>query len=162
MIHAVYPGSFDPITNGHLDIIKRANRIFEKLTVAVVVNPSKTPFFSVEERVQMIQQTLLQIDPAIEVDSFEGLLVHYASQIQASTVIRGLRAVSDFEFEFQLSLMNRRLQPDIQTVYLMSGADVTYLSSGLVKEVSSLGGDVSGLVPDVVLKALNRRLVQKG
>ncbi|HPQ41170.1 MAG TPA: pantetheine-phosphate adenylyltransferase [bacterium] len=150
MIHAVYPGSFDPITNGHIDIIHRARRIFEKLTVAVVGNPAKKPLFSQSDRVEMIRDVVREIDLRIHVDSFDGLLVNHAKQIGATAIVRGLRAMSDFEFEFQLSLMNRRLQPDIQMVYLMSGADVTYLSSGLVKEVASLGGDISGLVPENV------------
>ncbi|MCD4655161.1 pantetheine-phosphate adenylyltransferase [bacterium] len=154
MIHAVYPGSFDPITIGHIDIIKRARRIFEKLTVAVVVNPSKIPLFTLKERVDMIKTVLYEFDKTIKVDSFKGLLVHYAQDIHANAVVRGLRAMSDFEFEFQLSLMNRRLQPDIQMVYLMSAAEVTYLSSGLVKEVVSLGGDITGLVPEFVKEKL--------
>lgn len=160
MIHAVYPGSFDPITNGHIDIIHRARRIFEKLTVAVVGNPAKTPLFSQLERVRMIQDVVAEIDPDIDVDSFDGLLVNYARQIGATAVVRGLRAMSDFEFEFQLSLMNRRLDPEIQMVYLMSGAEVTYLSSGLVKEVASLGGDVTGLVPENVRQRLMGRLAE--
>ena len=158
MIHAIYPGSFDPITNGHLDIINRARLIFEKLTIAVVVNPSKQPLFTLAERVKMIEGVLKDENLAISVGSFDGLLVKYAEKIEAKAIVRGLRALSDFEFEFQLSLMNRRLKPDIQMVYFMSGAEVTYLSSGLVKEVASLGGDVTGLVPDRVLKRLNEKL----
>ncbi|MBN1296647.1 pantetheine-phosphate adenylyltransferase [bacterium] len=158
MIHAVYPGSFDPVTNGHIDIILRARRIFEDLTVAVACNPSKTNLFTPAERVEMIREVVRTIDAEVHVDSFNGLLVNYAKTIGAAVIVRGLRALSDFEFEYQLSLMNRRLQPDIQMVYLMSGADVTYLSSGLVKEVASLGGDISELVPDAVKHRLLQRL----
>ncbi|MBN1880338.1 pantetheine-phosphate adenylyltransferase [bacterium] len=158
MIHAVYPGSFDPITNGHIDIIHRARLVFERLTVAVVVNPSKQPLFTLTERVQMIRDVLDDQGLSIPVASFDGLLVKYAETIQAQAVVRGLRALSDFEFEFQLSLMNRRLKPDIQMVYFMSSSEVTYLSSGLVKEVASLGGDVTGLVPPIVHRLLIEKL----
>lgn len=158
MIHAVYPGSFDPITNGHMDIIHRARLVFEKLTIAVVVNPSKKPLFTPTERVKMIENVLKDENLAINVGSFDGLLVKYAEKIEAKAIVRGLRALSDFEFEFQLSLMNRRLNPDIQMVYFMSGTEFTYLSSGLVKEVAALGGDVSGLVPSRVLDRLKEKL----
>lgn len=157
MIHAVYPGSFDPITNGHLDIIHRASLVFERLTVAVVVNPSKQPMFTLSERVRMIQDVLSENGMNIPVASFDGLLVKFAESIKAQAVVRGLRAVLDFEYEFQMSLMNRRLKPDIQMVYFMSSSEVTYLSSGLVREVASLGGDVSALVPPIV----HRRLMEK-
>lgn len=157
MIHAVYPGSFDPITNGHLDIINRASLVFERLTVAVVVNPSKQPMFTLAERVQMIKDVLSGNGMNIPVASFDGLLVKFAESIHAQAVVRGLRAVLDFEYEFQMSLMNRRLKPDIQMVYFMSSSEVTYLSSGLVREVASLGGDVSALVPPIV----HRRLMEK-
>lgn len=158
MIHAVYPGSFDPITNGHMDIIHRATLVFEKVTVAVVVNPAKHPLFSVDERLEMIHGALQESGLVLSVDSFSGLLVKFAEKIEAKAVVRGLRAVSDFEFEFQISLMNRRLKPDIQMVYFMSSSEVTFLSSGLVKEVASLGGDVSDLVPSIVHKKLNQKL----
>ncbi len=158
MIHAIYPGSFDPITNGHLDIIARASTVFERLTVAVVVNPSKQPLFTLQERVEMIQDVLKESGLSFPVVSFDGLLVNYAESIQAQAIVRGLRALSDFEFEFQLSLMNQRLKPEIQMVYFMSSAEVTYLSSGLVKEVAALGGDVTGLVPDLVHNRLKNKL----
>jgi len=160
MIHAVYPGSFDPITNGHLDVIYRACAVFEKLTVAVVVNPAKKPMFTVSERVQVIEELMREMKMKICVDSFDGLLVDYAEKIHAQAIVRGLRALSDFEFEFQLSLMNRKLKPNIQMVYFMSGAEVTYLSSGLVKEVASLGGDVSSLIPPLVHDRLKAKLLE--
>ena len=154
MVHAVYPGSFDPITNGHVDIIHRGLRIFERLTIAVLINPNKNPLFSIDERIDMIEHSLKHLKDKIAVRQFQGLLIEFAARINASVILRGLRAVSDFEFEFQLSLMNQRLSPNIHTVYLMSGVDVTYLSSGLVKEIASLGGNVEGLVPPQVLEKL--------
>jgi len=154
MAQAVYPGSFDPITNGHLDIIKRAVKIFDKLTVAVVCNPSKVPLFTAVERVEMISSAVKSVNPEIEIKQFNGLLVDFAQSIKAYVVLRGLRAVSDFEFEFQLSLMNQNLNPDIQMVYLMSGSNVTYLSSSLIKEIAHLGGNVSSFVPEIVTKYL--------
>jgi pantetheine-phosphate adenylyltransferase len=160
MVHAVYPGSFDPITNGHLDIIQRGSQIFDKLTVAVLINPNKTPLFSVEERKEMIQEAIAELNVDVTIDRFQGLLIDYAHKINANVVLRGLRAISDFEFEFQLSLMNQRLNPHIHTLYLMSGTDLTYLSSGLVREIASLGGQVSGLVPDCVLKKLLQKYPQ--
>ncbi len=158
MHHAVYPGSFDPITNGHLDIIHRGCQIFDRLTVAVLRNPSKTPLFSTIERIGMIQEATRDMPHIISIDSFDGLLVDYAERIDADVILRGLRAVSDFEFEFQLSLMNRRLKPTINTVYLMACADLTYLSSGLVKEIAALGGSVAGLVPDCTLSMLLKKM----
>ncbi len=158
MIHAVYPGSFDPITNGHLDIIRRATKIFSKLTVAVLVNPQKKPLLTLHERKQLIRESIQQFDANIVVDSFYGLLVDYAEKINAHAILRGLRAVSDFEFEFQLSLMNQRLNPRINTVYLMASADLTYLSSGLVKEICSLGGDIKDFVPPGAVELLNSKL----
>jgi pantetheine-phosphate adenylyltransferase len=162
MIHAIYPGSFDPVTNGHMDIIHRARLVFEKLTVAVVDNPAKKPLFSIAERKEMISGALAESGLSLPVDSFDGLLVKYAEEIKAKVVVRGLRAVSDFEFEFQISLMNRRMKPDIQMVYFMSSSEVTFLSSGLVKEVASLGGDVSELVPAIVLDKLQKKLSING
>lgn len=157
MQHAVYPGSFDPITHGHLDIIRRGCQIFDQLTVAVLQNPSKIPLFSAAERMEMIRCATQEIAVRVEISSFDGLLVDYADRIGADVILRGLRAVSDFEFEFQLSLMNRRLNPRINTIYLMACADLTYLSSGLVKEIYALGGNVTGLVPDCALLKLEEK-----
>ncbi len=156
MKHAVYPGSFDPVTNGHLDIVERAIRIFDRLTIAVLTNPQKNPMFSTEDRMDMIREAVKPFHADIQVDAFHGLLVDYTGQIDASVIVRGLRAVSDFEFEFQISLMNRRLCPEIDTIYLMSAAEYTYLSSGLIREIAILGGDVSGLVPAVSARYLKQ------
>ena len=149
---AIYPGSFDPLTNGHLSIIQRALQIFDRLIVAVAVNPKKVPLFTVEERRSLIQDACQ--DPRVEVDAFQGLLVEYAKRRGVNVLLRGLRAVSDFEYEFQLANMNRKLAPGIETVFMMTGEDYFYLSSQLVREVASLGGDVSGLVPDNVHEKL--------
>lgn len=149
MKRAVYPGSFDPITNGHIDIIKRASKLFDELIVAVLVNPAKTPLFTVEERMELIRKSLNNI-PNVKVDNFDGLLAHYVSRINADVIVRGLRAVSDFETEFQMALMNKRLNPDVEIVFLMTSYEYSYLSSGVVKEVAKLGGNVSGLVPECV------------
>jgi len=156
---AVYPGSFDPLHNGHLDIIDRCLPIFDEVVVAVLLNEGKKPLFSSEERVAMIQE-LLRDRPHCRVESFSGLLVDFMDQKQARTVVRGLRAVSDFEYEFQMALMNRRLNPRVETVFLMPKEDYSYLSSRLVKEVFSLGGNVEGLVPQTVLDLLHKRLRQ--
>jgi len=154
---AVYPGSFDPIHNGHLDIIERCRPIFDEVVVAVLRNEEKKPLFSLEERVETLRE-LLAGHPDCRVESFSGLLVDFMETLRARTVIRGLRAVSDFEYEFQMALMNRRLNPRVETVFMMPKEDYSYLSSRLVKEVCSLGGDVQGLVPDLVLARLHRRL----
>ena len=157
MMHAVYPGSFDPVTLGHLDIIKRALSIFQHLTVAVLVNPNKTPLFSIDERRELISEALKDYSN-VTVEKFDGLLVNYAEKIQADVILRGLRAVSDFEFEFQLSLMNQKLNPRIHTVHLMASADYTYLSSGVVKEVARLGGSIADFVPVCVARALKEKI----
>jgi pantetheine-phosphate adenylyltransferase len=153
---AVFPGSFDPLTNGHIDIIKRAARIFERIIVAVATNAEKTPFFSIDERVNVIGE-VFRDEPRVEVDTFSGLLVEYARRQRASAVIRGLRAVSDFEYEFQMALMNRRLNYDLETVFLMPDEKYTYTSSRLIKEVFMLGGEVSGLVPPMVEERLRNK-----
>jgi len=152
---AVYPGTFDPITNGHIDIIERGSRLFDRVIVAILSNQDKSPIFSVEERVRLIHQSLGSM-PSVTVETFSGLLVDYARDHGARAIVRGLRAVSDFEFEFQMALMNRRLGPDVETVFMMPSETYSYLSSRLVKEVASLGGDISGLVPAPVARAVAR------
>lgn len=158
---AVYPGSFDPITNGHLDLIQRGARLFQRLIVAILRNEAKKPLFSVEERLEMAR-AVLQDFPNVEVDSFGGLLVEYATRRGASVILRGIRAISDYEYELQMALMNRRLAPHIETVFLMAGEAYSFLSARLVKEVIALGGDVSGLVPPLVEERLRRRLLVRG
>jgi pantetheine-phosphate adenylyltransferase len=152
---AVYPGSFDPIHNGHLDIIERCRPLFDEVVVAVLGNEGKKPLFSVEERMEAIRE---MVGPEVRVESFSGLLVDFMDRVGGSAVIRGLRAVSDFEYEFQMALMNRRLNPRVETVFLMPKEDYTYLSSRLVKEVFALGGNVTGLVPEPVIARLRQRL----
>jgi pantetheine-phosphate adenylyltransferase len=150
---AIYPGSFDPVTYGHLDLVNRALRVFPRLVVAVAINPRKKPMFSVEERVQMLQEAMTDLK-GVEVDSFNGLLVDYARRQKAYIVIRGLRALSDFENEFQMAHMNHRLAPDLETLFMMTGDEHFYVSSQTVKEVAYFGGDLSGLVPKSVLQRL--------
>jgi pantetheine-phosphate adenylyltransferase len=153
---AVFPGSFDPITNGHLDIIGRSLSVFDQVTIAILVNPEKHPLFTVEERVAIIREAF-QGEDRVQVDTFSGLLVDYAERLGASVIVRGLRAISDFEFEFQMALMNRRLNPRIETVFMMPAESYSYLSSRLVKEVFQLGGRVRELVPAVVERRLREK-----
>ena len=153
---AVYPGSFDPVTNGHIDIVERSLSIFDRIIVAVIENPSKKPLFSVSERKEMLSE-VFSGKGGVSVGSFEGLLVDFTRNNGADTVIRGLRAVSDFEYEFQMALMNRRLAPEIKSVYLMPSPEFSYISSSLIKEVYSLGGEDAGLVPPPV----HRRLLER-
>ncbi|MFO7155933.1 MAG: pantetheine-phosphate adenylyltransferase [Pseudomonadota bacterium] len=157
---AIYPGSFDPMTNGHLSIIQRGLRVFDGLIVAIAYNSKKTPLFTVEERIEMIREAIGN-EPRVEVDAFEGLLVDYARQRNVTTILRGLRAVSDFEFEFQLANMNRKLYPPCETVFMMTGEDYFFISSQLVREIASLGGPVDGLVPPNVQRALARKFGRK-
>lgn len=155
---AIYPGSFDPITNGHVDLVKRTLRVFDKVIVAIATNPDKDhSLFSVEDRLKMINDSFADLQGRVEADSFHGLLVDYAERKHSTVVIRGLRAVSDFEYEFQMAMMNHRLKPQLETLFMMTGESEFYISSRLVKEVVSLGGNVSGLVPDNVLKMLKQK-----
>ena len=146
---AVYPGSFDPLTNGHVDIIARGARLFDRIVVAIAVNAEKAPLFTMDERVE-IARAVFTDHPTVEVDTFDGLLVDYVAHRRADVIVRGLRAVSDYEFEFQMALMNRRLNASIETVFMMPAEQYTYISSRLIKEVFALGGRVHGFVPDVV------------
>ncbi|MGZ3457321.1 MAG: pantetheine-phosphate adenylyltransferase [Archangium sp.] len=157
---AIYAGSFDPLTNGHLSIIQRALQMFDRVIVAVAVNPKKVPLFTEEERKELIREACS--DPRVEVDAFQGLLVEYAKARGVNVLLRGLRAVSDFEYEFQLANMNRKLAPGIETVFMMTGEDYFYVSSQLVREVASFGGDVQTLVPPGVWKALRAKYVKRG
>ena len=146
---AVYPGSFDPLTNGHVDIIARGARLFDRIVVAIAVNAEKAPLFTMDERVE-IARAVFKEHPTVEVDTFDGLLVDYVAHRRADVIVRGLRAVSDYEFEFQMALMNRRLNATIETVFMMPAEQYTYISSRLIKEVFALGGRVHGLVPELV------------
>jgi pantetheine-phosphate adenylyltransferase len=159
-IIAIYPGSFDPITNGHLDVIARGSRLAQRLIVAVLGNQSKQAFFPVAERVEMLQEAVKPYSN-VEVDAFEGLLVDYAAARGANLILRGIRAVSDYEMELQMALMNRKLNPRIETVFLMASEEASFISSHLVKEVVSLGGDVSGLVPATVAARLKKRMAAR-
>ncbi len=154
---AIYPGSFDPLTNGHVAIIQRGLKVFDRLVVAVANNPQKNPMFTVAERKAMIAEGIGN-DPRVEVDSFDALLVDYARKKGVHTVLRGLRAVSDFEYEFQIANMNRHLLPDVETVFVMTGEDYFFVSAQIVREVATFGGDVSAFVPRTVLEALRRKL----
>lgn len=161
MRRAIYPGSFDPITNGHLDIIERGSKLFDEIVVAVLDNPDKNPMFSVSERIEMLGDVLPQInsdDCRISVDYFQGLLVEYAIKKEANAIVRGIRAISDYEYELQMALMNRRLEPRLETVFLMSAEDFSYVSSRLVKQIFTLGGEVNGLVPDSVKTKMRAKL----
>jgi pantetheine-phosphate adenylyltransferase len=153
---AVCPGSFDPITYGHLDIIKRAAKVFEQVYVVVLNNSSKNPLFSVEERIQLIEEVTKDLDN-VKVDSFQGLLMDYAKSVNANAVIRGLRAVSDFEYEMQITSMNRVLNDEVETFFIMTNNQYSFLSSSIVKEVAKYNGDISELVPDIVEKALKNK-----
>ena len=156
---AIYPGSFDPITNGHLDVVQRATKLFDRVVVAIAKSESKQPLFTLEERVEMVAEAVRPI-PNVEADSFDCLLVEYVERRSAQAVVRGLRAVSDFEFEFQLALMNRKLNERIETIFMMPKDTYTFLSSRIIKEIARLGGDVSSFVPVHVRAALAAKLTQ--
>ena len=153
---AIYPGSFDPLTNGHVDIIERGARIFDQIIVAILANVEKTPLFSEKERIEIIQD-VFKDHANVRVDTFNGLLVDYAQRKNASVLVRGLRAVSDFEYEFQMALMNRHLAPGLETVFMMPAEQYTYISSRLIKEVFTLGGQITGLVPPIVEERLRAK-----
>jgi pantetheine-phosphate adenylyltransferase len=160
MRRAIYPGSFDPVTNGHLDIIQRGCKLFDEIIVAILVNPDKTPFFSVEERQEILSDVLKEIEKGgckVFVESFEGLLVQYAADRQAQAIVRGIRAISDYEYELQMALMNRRLEPNLETVFMLPAEAYSYVSSRLVKEVFQLGGSIDGLVPPMVEERMRHK-----
>jgi pantetheine-phosphate adenylyltransferase len=164
MPRAIYPGSFDPVTNGHLDIIERGCKLFDEIIIAILVHPEKTPFFSIEERREMLAEVLKDIDNGIcvlRVDDFQGLLVNYAVAQQAHAIVRGIRAISDYEYELQMALMNRRLEPSIETVFMMPAEKYSYVSSRLVKEVFQLGGVLDGLVPTAVQNRMKEKITRR-
>jgi pantetheine-phosphate adenylyltransferase len=161
MRRAIYPGSFDPITNGHLDIIERSSKIFDELIIAILINIEKKPLFNNEERIEIIRSVVGPL-PGVQVDTFNGLLVNYAISQQADCIVRGIRAISDYEYELQMALMNRRLAPQVETVFLMAAEPYSYLSSRLVKEVFTLGGTITGLVPELVEQRLREKLSVSG
>jgi len=156
-IVAIYPGSFDPVTNGHLDLIARGARIFERLVVAVLQNLEKSPLFSAPERADMLREVTREW-PNVEVDLFDGLLVDYVRRRNAQVILRGIRAISDYEYEFQMALMNRRLEPNVETVFMMPAEKYSYLSSRIVREVAQLGGSIEGLVPPLVVERLRSKV----
>ena len=156
MRRAIYPGSFDPITMGHLDIIERSAKLFDEVIVALLLNLDKQPMFTTDERVEMIREVIPLSN--VRVDTFKGLLVHYAVQQQAQFVVRGIRAISDYEYELQMALMNRRLEHNVETVFLMAGEEYSYISSRLIKEVFKLGGSIKGLVPELVEKRMRDKI----
>jgi pantetheine-phosphate adenylyltransferase len=160
-VKALYPGTFDPPTNGHVDLIQRGSRLFDHLLVAVLVNPVKRPMFTLEERIEMLKEVTSGI-ANVSVATFNGLMVDFARREGCSAVLRGIRAISDYEYEFQMALMNRRLAPEIETVFLQPAGRYSFVSSRMLKEVSSLGGDVTGLLPPVVLKRVRARIQNGG
>jgi pantetheine-phosphate adenylyltransferase len=163
MRRAIYPGSFDPVTNGHLDIIERGCKLFDEIIIGILVNPEKQPFFTLDERHEMLTEVLADISQGgceVRIDSFRGLLVNYAVAQQAHVIVRGIRAISDYEYELQMALMNRRLEPGIETVFMMPAETYSYVSSRLVKEVFQLGGTVAGLVPPVIEKRMKEKMKQ--
>ncbi|HKP82139.1 MAG TPA: pantetheine-phosphate adenylyltransferase [Pyrinomonadaceae bacterium] len=163
MRRAIYPGSFDPVTNGHLDIIERGCKLFDEIIIGILVNPDKQPFFTVEERHEMLTEVVKSISQGrcdLRVDSFSGLLVNYAVAQEANVIVRGIRAISDYEYELQMALMNRRLAPSVETVFMMPAETYSYVSSRLVKEVFQLGGTITGLVPPLIEQRMKEKLTQ--
>ena len=163
MRRAIYPGSFDPVTNGHLDIIERGCKLFDEIIIGILVNPEKQPFFTVEERQEMLKEVVQDITHGnckVSVDSFSGLLVNYAVAQHADVIVRGIRAISDYEYELQMALMNRRLEPGIETVFMMPAEIYSYVSSRLVKEVFQLGGTIAGLVPPIIETRMKEKMKQ--
>ena len=161
MRRAIYPGSFDPVTNGHLDIIERGCKLFDEIIISILINPEKQPFFTIEERMEMLAEVIKEInqgDCNVRIDSFRGLLVHYAVSQHANAIVRGIRAISDYEYELQMALMNRRLEPGIEIVFMMPAETYSYVSSRLVKEVFQLGGAITGLVPPLVETRMKEKL----
>ena len=158
MTRAIYPGSFDPLTNGHLDLIERSARLFDEVIVAILTNPQKEALFTVDERIDILRKTVQPQIKNVQFDAFHGLLVDYAKQSKAQVIVRGIRAVSDYEYELQMALMNRRLTPEVETVFMMPSESYSFLSSRLVKEVAQLGGSVRGLVPPMVEELLVKKL----
>lgn len=155
---AIYPGSFDPPTYGHLDIIERACNLFDEVVVAILINPSKAPMFTVEERIEILDAVLNSHFPQVRVETFAGLLVDFAVKQQAQAIVRGIRAISDYEYELQMALMNRRLAPSVETIFLMAPQEYSFISSRLVKEVFSLGGSVEGFVPPLVIERMKEKI----
>ncbi len=153
---AVYPGSFDPVTNGHLDIIERAGRVFDRVVVGVLNNAGKSPMFSIEERVEMLKKVTGHIKN-VEIDSFDGLLVDFVKMKNASVIIKGLRTVADFEYEFQMALLNKALNPEYETIFMMTDSKYSYISSSMVKELAGFGGDLTGLVPAKIISKINQK-----
>lgn len=153
---AIYPGTFDPITNGHIDVIERASELFDMVYVVIAINPNKSTLFSEDERISMAKESLKNL-PNIIIESFHGLTVDYAKQVNANTIIRGIRAVSDFEYEFQIALMNRKIQPDIHTIFLLPNEKYTYLNSSIIREIAKYGQDVSSFVPEIVSQKLKEK-----
>ncbi len=163
MRRAIYPGSFDPVTNGHLDIIERGCKLFDEIIISILVNPEKQPFFTIEERLEMLADVVADITKGgctVRIDSFRGLLVNYAVAQQANVIVRGIRAISDYEYELQMALMNRRLEPGIETVFMMPAETYSYVSSRLVKEVFQLGGTINGLVPPLIETRMKEKLAK--